>query len=395
MCCRRWKKALDALALPASLAKSRAFRSPHRAASALRRPIRRHGAGDSPLAQHDGEECGGRTERRRDALAGFASPSPLTVSMVCSGNTGKWIFCGCAAANRIPGLWRLAMRRVISLFLPHWPSDRLRRASKDAPPRDSPLVTAMMEGQRRIIASVDQAAAHLGLCCGMTVTHAQSLIPDLTVIDATPDDDEAALYRLAIWCMIYSPLVTPDPPDGIFIDVAGSAHLFHGEAALIADLCKRLKAEGSRQSARSPIRPAAAGAGALWRCHIVSPGRASEAIASLPVAALRLAPQRSHHCTMWALSALRIWPANRAGVCNRALAAKSSCGSIRRSAMPMRRCRRSLPPEVPRTELRFAEPLGDPEDLKRVIEKLADTLPGSGSERHRRTASRSRLHPRR
>jgi protein ImuB len=102
----------------------------------------------------------------------------------------------------------------------------------------------MMEGQRRILASVDEAAERLGLCCGMTVTHAQSLVPELTVIDATPDADDAALYRLAIWCVMYSPLVTPNPPDGIFIDVAGSAHLFHGEAALLDDLCKRLSKAG-------------------------------------------------------------------------------------------------------------------------------------------------------
>jgi protein ImuB len=133
------------------------------------------------------------------------------------------------------------MRRVISLYLPHWPSDRWRRASKDAPPRDKPLVTAMMQGPRRVIASVDQAAARLDLGRGMTVTHAQSLVTDLTVIEATPDDDEAALIRLALWCIKYSPLVTPDPPDGIFIDVAGSAHLFQGEAALIGDLCRRLQ----------------------------------------------------------------------------------------------------------------------------------------------------------
>ena len=44
------------------------------------------------------------------------------------------------------------MRRVISLFLPLWPSDRLRRQGKDAPPRDKPLVTARMEGQRRVLA---------------------------------------------------------------------------------------------------------------------------------------------------------------------------------------------------------------------------------------------------
>ena len=158
------------------------------------------------------------------------------------------------------------MRRVISLYLPHWPTDRLRRASKDAPPRDKPLVTAMMQGQRRVIASVDQAAAQLELSCGMTVTHAQSLIPDLTVIDATPEEDEAALIRLALWCIKYSPLVTPNPPDGIFIDVAGSAHLFQGEAALIADLCKRLKAEGiTAQRGACRYGGLRLGAGAVWR----------------------------------------------------------------------------------------------------------------------------------
>jgi protein ImuB len=41
----------------------------------------------------------------------------------------------------------------------------------------------------------------------------------ISVVNATPDEDEAALLRLALWCIRYSPLVTPDPPDGIFIDV--------------------------------------------------------------------------------------------------------------------------------------------------------------------------------
>jgi hypothetical protein len=34
------------------------------------------------------------------------------------------------------------------------------------------LVTAMMEGSRRVIVSVDGAAQQHGLSCGMTVTHA-------------------------------------------------------------------------------------------------------------------------------------------------------------------------------------------------------------------------------
>jgi protein ImuB len=78
----------------------------------------------------------------------------------------------------------------------------------------------------------------------MTVTHAQSLIPELTVVNAAPEEDEAALIRLALWCIKYSPVVTAEPPDGIFIDVAGSAHLFQGETVLIHDLCQRLNVQG-------------------------------------------------------------------------------------------------------------------------------------------------------
>jgi protein ImuB len=181
------------------------------------------------------------------------------------------------------------MRRVISLYLPHWPSDRLRRMRREFSARDKPLVPAMMQGQRRILASVDEAAARVGLSVGMTVTHAQSLIPDLTVSEATPEEDEAALSRLALWCIKYSPLVTPNPPDGVFIDVAGSAHLFHGEAVLLQDLCRRLGAEGiTAQAALADTAGCAWAMARFGKETIVSPGRALEAIASLPVAALRL-----------------------------------------------------------------------------------------------------------
>jgi protein ImuB len=123
------------------------------------------------------------------------------------------------------------MRRVVALFLPTFPTDHIRRRNGGTPARNLPIVTAMQEGNRRVLASVDDAARKLKLACGMTVAHAQTLVPDL-IVEARPDEDEASLARLALWCTRYSPLVTPLPPDTIFIDVAGSAHLFKGEAAL-------------------------------------------------------------------------------------------------------------------------------------------------------------------
>ena len=263
------------------------------------------------------------------------------------------------------------MRRVISLYLPHWPSDRLRRMRREFAARDKPLVTAMMQGQRRILASVDEAAARVGLSIGMTVTHAQSLIPDLTVVDATPEDNEAALFRLALWCIKYSPLVTPNPPDGVFIDVAGSAHLFQGEAALLQDLCKRLGTEGIE--ARAALADTAGCAWAMARFGketIVSPGRAPEAIASLPVAALRLSNETVaslHDVGIERVAQLATKP--RASLRLRfgaelLLRLDQAFGNAN-EALPS-----LIPIDVPRVEFKFAEPVGDPEDLKRIIEKL-------------------------
>src|SRR4051812_32435904 len=97
-------------------------------------------------------------------------PHPAKTSMGCRDNPGTSSWYVHAVASRIPGFWRYAMRRVISLYLPRWPSDRLRRKSRSAPTRDKPLVTAVMQGPRRLLVSVDEAAERLGLRCGMTAT---------------------------------------------------------------------------------------------------------------------------------------------------------------------------------------------------------------------------------
>src|SRR5665647_3821824 len=77
--------------------------------------------------------------------------------IISIGSAGLSNCCASRAANRIHGSWRLAMRRVISVFLPRWPTDRLRRKNRTAPPRDKPLVLAAVDGQRRIVTSVDDA----------------------------------------------------------------------------------------------------------------------------------------------------------------------------------------------------------------------------------------------
>ena len=73
----------------------------------------------------------------------------------------------------------------------------------------------MKVGPRRIIAAADKTALALGLRPGLTVAHAQALVPELHIAAAKPEEEDEGLARLATWCLRYSPLVAADRPDGV------------------------------------------------------------------------------------------------------------------------------------------------------------------------------------
>src|SRR5215208_3863351 len=267
------------------------------------------------------------------------------------------------------------MRRVISLFLPMWPTDRYRKNTGDAPPREKPVVMATKIGPRRVIVAADKAAQALGLRAGLTVAHAQALVPELHVAESTPEADEEGLTRLATWCMRYSPLVAADRPNGVWIEVAGSAHLFGGEEALLQDLTRRLRRAGVNARAAIADTP-----GAAWAVarnspeRIIVPGGMAAAIAELPVAALRLRVET--------VDALRRLGVERIGQ----LAAMPSGPLTRRFGLDVRRRLDQalghasepfdalMPPEVIRRRFAFAEPIGSREALSDVVTRLSGDL---------------------
>ena len=185
------------------------------------------------------------------------------------------------------------MRRIISVWLPAWLTDKLRRnRAPVAPPADA-LVTCRHDGRRLAVAAADAAARALGIHPGMPLTQARALGPGLAVADADPAGDQAALDDLAVWCLRYAPMTAADAPDGVWIDAAGCAYLFGGEAALLADLAGRLADAGITARAAIADTPGAAWAMARFgvnRLAVVAPGAQAVALAVLPLAALRIAP---------------------------------------------------------------------------------------------------------
>jgi len=153
-------------------------------------------------------------------------------------------------------------------------------------------VTALHDGRRRVVGGTDPAARALGLRPGMALAHATALVPGLQVLDGQPEQDADALRRLATWCHRYAPLTAPDPPDGLWLDVTGCAHLFRGEAALLDVLTERFARDGLRARGAVADTPGAAHAVARHGGGGVVPADAhADALAFLPIAALRLAAE--------------------------------------------------------------------------------------------------------
>jgi protein ImuB len=282
------------------------------------------------------------------------------------------------------------MERILCAWSPSWAIANWKRRPSAAPadgaagtPRgagSAPFALAATERGARRLYAVDAAAAALGLFVGQKATDARALVPELVLADADPDADAAALTRLAEACARFSPAVAVDPPDGLFLDITGLAHLWGGEAALARDLIRRLGRAGV------PLRVAIArGPGAAWALAHFGPSPASgaaiappdgeaAAILALPVAALRLAPVEAARiarlglATVGALAALpREQVVRRFG--GAVMTRLDQALGRAREALTFRR-----PPTPWVARLAFAEPISAPEDLARASAAVAAAL---------------------
>ena len=111
------------------------------------------------------------------------------------------------------------------------------------------VVVAKVKSALRLVA-LDETATRLGLVRGQPLADARAMIPALEAVDSDETADAALLEAIADWAERYTPLVALDPPHGLMLDITGAAHLFGGEAALVADLGHRLRAQGFHRPRR-------------------------------------------------------------------------------------------------------------------------------------------------
>jgi protein ImuB len=196
------------------------------------------------------------------------------------------------------------MKRVVSVWLPAWPIERLRRAEPNVVPDDRPFALVAAGTHGVIITAVNRRAAAEGVRTGQSLADARAALPGLLTRLAEPAQDRAALLALARWSGRYGPSRNVEGDDGLWIDVTGVAHLFadraqrganhSAEARLLADLVRRLGTFGLTARAALADTPGAAFALARFAPHkegrtVISPaGAMRAALAGLPVEGLRL-----------------------------------------------------------------------------------------------------------
>ncbi|GAA0317062.1 DNA polymerase Y family protein [Sphingomonas oligophenolica] len=324
------------------------------------------------------------------------------------------------------------MKRVASLYLPDWPIDRLRQAAHTAAPPDLPpilpvppahergdgwrpgarwarenrhslpvigqcdtvgdvpLVTSMRAGSKILIAAASSAARAVGLHPGMAVTQARAQVPGLDIRPADIEGDRADLRRLAIIAARrWSPIVAVSGEDGLFLDITGAAHLFGGEAAMARRIVRLLARLGI--TARIAVADTAGAAWALARSPhgrwdkgvlLCPPSAHIDAIAALPVVALRLDPA--------AVELLKRLGVDRigqlAGMPRAPLARRFGAGLVERLDQATGRVSEPLDPVVPTETIaivqRFAEPIATAEAIEHwlahLMPRLVTALVGAG-----------------
>ena len=119
------------------------------------------------------------------------------------------------------------------------------------------LITETAHGPR--IDTANDLGLAAGARAGMMLADARAICPQIKVAPSDPGGDRAFLAKLAAWAMRWGPWSALDASDGLLVDVTAVAHLFGGEAALIADTHSRFAARGL--TVRAAIAPTA---GAAW-----------------------------------------------------------------------------------------------------------------------------------
>ncbi|MBL6865313.1 MAG: DNA polymerase Y family protein, partial [Rhodospirillales bacterium] len=285
------------------------------------------------------------------------------------------------------------MKRIISLWLPTFATDRLNQTKikakykitvNEKQNKEFPLATVQkLNGVKRILA-VNNAARLEGIKTGYTLADAKALFPELLIEKADYINDSKTLetlvkafQRYSPWTAIdlneTNPLVSLIGSGSIWIDITGCAHLYDGEHPLVKDLynyCLRIGYQARIGLADTP--------GAAWAVArfnnalstIIPPKSQKEALAHYPVVALRLDPTTTEKLHNLGLNQIGdVYNVPRAP-----LTSRFGLGLLQRLDQILGLENEPISPYRSKPEylvrISFPEPIGNKQDIKFALDKL-------------------------
>ncbi|MHA7876485.1 Y-family DNA polymerase [Roseivivax sp.] len=314
-------------------------------------------------------------------------------------------------------------RRILSLWFPRLGAERLIR--RDPNLGQVPFATVEEQGNAQLLAALSPRASAEGLYPGQPLRDAHAACADLLTRLANPHREAAFLGTLHRWAGKFSPWVAREAPDALVIDLTGCAHLFGGEAALLAQVeedCADLglslragiadtlgaawalaryggrRAEGHRSGDAIDQEARATRARAGKRRHwerggaapqagtpqtgtprsgserIAPPGKTYGALAPLPVAALRLPPETVESLSRLGLRRI----GDLAGQPRASLARRFGTGLVGRLDQALGAAPEPITPAAPPVRfsirLTLPEPIGLEADLLAGLDRLLPPL---------------------
>ncbi|SDK54550.1 Y-family DNA polymerase [Aliiruegeria lutimaris] len=309
-------------------------------------------------------------------------------------------------------------KRILSLWFPRLAAERVLRL--DAGTLAGPFAVVRDVGNMQILHALSVESSQAGLVEGQPLRDAQAMCPDLLTRLSNPQAEAAFLTVLRRWAGKFSPWVSEGQAASLMVDITGCAHLFGGEEALLAQAeaecgdfgvtahggiadtvgaawalaryagrdvsagrsgdaidqearATRARAVKRRHWERGGAAPRLQSAGeALSR--IAPPGHTRTALAPLPVAALRLAPEVVVQLTRLGLRRVEDLAGQpRAGLARRfgqelVLRLDQALGLVPEPVSPER------PPDHFAVRLTLPEPIGLEEDVRAGLDRLLPAL---------------------
>jgi protein ImuB len=178
-----------------------------------------------------------------------------------------------------------SVTRILALWLPNWPVQRLIRAKPEL--KQQPIVLHHSARRGQSVVACSRAAWQLGVRVEMPLSEAVALGNQFHTEPHDPFEDRKSLEEVAVWCHCFSPLVglaEEDPVETLLLDVTGIAPLFGGEQTMN----RQIENAFLQQHLRVRIGLGNT-VGAAWAlAHYFSVGRND--LIELPIEGLRLPP---------------------------------------------------------------------------------------------------------